>query len=68
MPKRAVTIGIKQILGARKVRLGIFREWHRSVVRQAAYGPVTAHFPASLLQNHPDAVIYANSTAAAQPF
>ena len=24
--------------------------------------------PASLLQNHPDAVIYANSTAAAQPF
>ena len=68
MPKRAVTIGIRQILGARKVRLGVFRAWHRSVVRQAAYGPVTAHFPASLLQNHPDAVIYANATAAAQPF
>ena len=68
MPKRAVTIGIRQILGARKVRLGVFRAWHRSVVRQAAYGPVTAHFPASLLQNHPDAVIYANANAAAQPF
>ena len=24
--------------------------------------------PASLLQNHPDAVIYANATAAGQPF
>ena len=68
MPTRAVTIGMKQILSARKVRLGVFREWHRAVVRQAAYGPVTAHFPASLLQNHPDAVIYTNNVAAAQPF
>ena len=68
MPTQAVTVGIKQILSARKVRLGVFREWHRAVVRQAAYGPVTAHFPASLLQNHPDAVIYTNNVAAAQPF
>ena len=68
MPTRAVTIGMKQILSARKVRLGVFREWHRAVVRQAAYGPITAHFPASLLQNHPDAVICTNAVAAAQPF
>ncbi len=68
MPTHAVTIGMKQILAAKKVRLGVFRDWHRAVVRQAAYGPVTAHFPASLLQNHPDARIYANATAAAQPF
>ena len=68
MPHIAVTIGMKQILSARKVRLGVFREWHRAVVRQAAYGPVTAHFPASLLQKHPDAVIYINNVAAAQPF
>ena len=68
MPAQAVTIGMKQILSARKVRLGVFREWHRAVVRQTAYGPVTAHFPASLLQNHPDAVIYTNNVAAAQPF
>lgn len=52
MPNKAVTIGIKQILGARKVRLGVFREWHRAVVRQAAYGKVTAAFPVTLLQNH----------------
>ena len=68
MPIQAITVGMKQILSARKVRLGVFREWHRAVVRQAAYGPVTAHFPASLLQNHPDAVIYTNTVAAAQPF
>ncbi len=68
MPHMAVTIGMKQILSARKVRLGVFREWHRSVVRQAAYGDVSAHFPATLLQNHPDARIYANAVAAGQPF
>ena len=68
MPTQAVTVGIRQILSARKVRLGVFREWHRAVVRQAAYGPVTAHFPASLLQNHPDTVIYTNAVAAARPF
>ncbi len=68
MPKLAVTIGIRQILSAKKVRLGVFRDWHRAVVRQAAYGPVTAHFPASLLQEHPDAAIYANGVAAGRPF
>ena len=68
MPKKCVTIGMAQILGARKIRLGVFRDWHRAVVRQAAYGEVTAHFPASLLQNHPNAMIYVNANAAKQPF
>lgn len=68
MPETCITIGIAQILGARKVRLGVFRDWHRSVVRQAAYGEVSAHFPVTLLQNHEDAMIYVNSNAAKQPF
>lgn len=68
MPDTAITIGIRQILSARKVRLGVFREWHRSVIRETAYGQVSAHFPATLLQLHPDAVIYANATASCQPF
>ena len=63
IPYRAVTIGMAEILGARKVRLGVFREWHRGAVRRAAYGKVTAAFPATLLQNHPDAVIYVNDVA-----
>ena len=68
MPKKCVTIGMYEILSARKVRLGVFRDWHRSVVRQAAYGEVSAHFPVTLLQNHPDACIYVNANAAQQPF
>ncbi|OUO21269.1 glucosamine-6-phosphate isomerase [Collinsella sp. An307] len=68
MPHRCVTIGMKEILGARKVRLGVFRDWHRAVVRRAAYGDITAAFPATLLQNHPDAKIFVNNVAAGQAY
>ena len=54
MPHYCITIGINEIAHARKIRLGCFRDWHRSVVRHAAYGEKTAHFPVSLLQDHPD--------------
>lgn len=57
MPRFCVTIGMSEIYHARKVRLGCFRDWHRSVVRHAAYGEVSAHFPVTLLQDHPDALI-----------
>ncbi len=66
-PKKCITIGMAEILGARKIRLGVFRDWHRAVVRRAAYGEVSAGFPVTLLQNHPDAVIYVNSNAAKLP-
>ncbi len=54
MPQYCITIGINEISHARKVRLGCFRDWHRSVVRRAAYGEKSASFPVSLLQSHPD--------------
>ena len=68
MPKKCITIGISEILSARKIRLGVFRDWHRAVVRQAAYGTVSAHFPVTLCQNHPDAKIIVNANAAQQPY
>ena len=64
MPRKCVTIGMKEILGARKLRLGVFRDWQRAVCRRAAYGEVTAAFPATLAQNHPDALLYVNANAA----
>ena len=68
MPHRCVTIGIHQILTAKKLRLGVFRDWHRAVVRRAAYGDVTAAFPVTLAQNHPDALIIANAVACGKPY
>lgn len=54
MPKYCITVGMNEISNARKIRLGCFRDWHRAVVRCAAYGEKTAQFPITLLQNHPD--------------
>ncbi len=68
MPRLCVTIGMKDILGARRIRLGVFRDWHRSVIRRAAYGERSAAFPATLLRGHPDAMIYVNANAAKRPF
>lgn len=68
MPRYAVTIGMKEILASRKIRLGVFRTWHRAVVRRAVCGEITSGFPVTLLQNHPDAVIYVNNVAAERAF
>ena len=68
MPRKAVTIGMEDILAAKKIRIGVFRDWHRAVVRRAAYGEVTAAFPATLLQTHKDAMIIANHIAAQKAF
>lgn len=54
MPHRCITIGMREIAAAKKIRLACFRDWHRSVVRRAAYGEKTAGFPVSLLRDHPD--------------
>lgn len=57
MPKYCITIGMNEIYHARKIRLGCFRDWHRSVVRHAAYGEISAHFPVTLLQEHSDVLL-----------
>ncbi|MBR6770339.1 MAG: glucosamine-6-phosphate isomerase [Lachnospiraceae bacterium] len=57
MPHYCVTIGMKEISSARKIRLGCFRDWHRSVVRHTAYGEKSAHFPVTLLRDHPDILL-----------
>lgn len=57
MPSYCVTIGLKEILNSKKVRLYCFRDWHKSVVRRASFGERSIYFPASLLQTHKDARI-----------
>ncbi len=54
MPKRCVTVGFKDILRAEVIRLGVFRPWHRSVIRTAAHGTKGTWFPVTLLRDHKD--------------
>lgn len=57
VPHRAVTLGMREILGARRVSLYANRPWQCGVVRQALHGPVTPACPASYIQRHPDAAL-----------
>lgn len=54
IPEFAVTVGMKEILASRKIRIYMNRFWQSAIVRKILHGPVTPAVPASLLQNHPD--------------
>ena len=65
IPPMAVTLGMRDILAARKVRLycaGGAR--HSAVFRIAVGGEVSVDYPATLLQGHPDAVIHTDEATA----
>jgi glucosamine-6-phosphate deaminase len=55
IPRRAVTVGMREILAARRLSIYANRPWQCGVVRQALHGPVSPLCPASYLQRHPDA-------------
>ena len=57
IPRRAVTVGMAEILGSRRLRFYANRPWQRGVVRVAVHGPLSPACPASLLRMHPDAEI-----------
>jgi glucosamine-6-phosphate deaminase len=54
IPPLAITVGMREILGSRRVRVYMNREWQSAIVRKLLHGPVTSTVPASLLQEHPD--------------
>jgi glucosamine-6-phosphate deaminase len=67
VPRRCVTVGMKEILAARKLRFYCNRPWQAGVVRRALHGPVTPACPASLMRLHADAVVSVAEYVAARP-
>jgi len=57
IPDRAVTVGMKEILGAGRLRLYCNRPWQSAVIRRVLHGPVSATCPASFLRTHADASV-----------
>ena len=68
IPTRAVTVGMHELLQAKRFRLTFMRNWHAGLWRRALLGPVTSAFPGSLLQGHADLAIVMTELAAALPF
>lgn len=67
LPLRAVSVGMRQILDARRVVVCLNRPWQRAVVRRLLYGPVSPSFPASLLREHPDTRLLLTREVAVPP-
>jgi len=68
VPPMSVTLGMAECLSARKVRLfSDTGSWKQTALRVALFGPVTAEYPMTLLQRHPDAVLTATRETASHP-
>ena len=68
VPPMSVTLGLKECLSAKKVRL--FSDtgpWKQTALRVALFGPITAEYPITLLQEHPDALLTATVETASHP-
>ena len=64
VPTRALTMGIGTILKAKKIVLLTSGAAKAETLYQTMYGPVTPQLPASILQFHPDVVVFADEEAA----
>jgi glucosamine-6-phosphate deaminase len=68
VPPMSVTLGIKECLSAKKVRL--FSDtgaWKQTALRVALFGPLTPEYPITLCQEHPDALLTATIATATHP-
>ena len=66
VPRYAYTMGIRDIMQARRVLMVVSGKGKAEILRQALLGPVTPRVPASILQLHRNCVIVADEEAASQ--
>ncbi|MCX7013838.1 MAG: hypothetical protein NTW86_15015 [Candidatus Sumerlaeota bacterium] len=67
VPKRACTLGLKELLATKHIHLTFMRVWHSGVLRRAMFGPISADCPGSLVQEHPSVEATIAEIAAAPP-
>ncbi len=65
VPKRALTMGVGTIMGAKKILLVVSGADKAQAVKAAFAGPIDPHVPASILQLHPDVVLVGDKAALA---
>jgi glucosamine-6-phosphate deaminase len=68
VPPMSITLGIKECLSAKKVRLySDTGAWKQTALRVALFSEMTPEYPMTLLQEHPDALITATYETARHP-
>lgn len=68
IPDKCITVGMKEILSARKLRFSMLLDMQRAVIRKACFGEVTSACPISLAQLHPDALLMVSRNVIEKPF
>ena len=63
VPRKAITMGIKSIMQARRILVVVSGEDKADIVKTAFTGPVTPKVPASILQMHPDVLLVGDKAA-----
>ena len=66
VPTHAATMGIRTVMNARKLLLIALGENKADAVAGLVNGPVTESLPASVMQLHPDAVVFCDEGAASK--
>jgi len=64
VPLRAITMGVKTILKARKIYMVVWGETKADILQKAIEGPIDESVPASYLQLHTDLNVIADTWAA----
>lgn len=67
IPRRAVTLGLYEILLSHKIHLTFMRNWHAGVLRRALFGPVSGACPGSFVQTHSNVEVTLTELAARVP-
>lgn len=63
VPRRAITMGLKAIMQAKKIVLVANGESKAEILERALFGPVVPEVPASILQMHPSVTVVADEAA-----
>ena len=68
VPPMSVTLGMRQILSAKRIRLfSDTGSWKQTALRVALFSPPDPEYPVTLLQDHPDAMFTATLETADHP-
>jgi len=65
IPKRAVTLGMYELLMSKKVHLTFMQSWHAGVLRRALFGGVSGWCPSSFVQRHQNVEVTVTELATA---
>lgn len=67
IPEYCITVGMKEMMMAKKVIMIMPRDWNAGALRKILHGDITAKVPCSLFRNHSNAAIYTIAEATKNP-